>query len=177
MRGWWSLLGAALAFAGCGGQQAKPQSTKPQQLSCRQEVTQAAISPSVPIRPKTGDLVVGPLSFPDGRRLAHMQPDELAAGPPSGSYKIPPVLAPGTTVTIAIAPPARSNVVLENPSSPRGGVVAAIYHACQHAWGFFPQDFRLTHHRIRGCVPMDVTVRGQRPRRVILSLFAGDCPA
>ncbi|MGH3264946.1 MAG: hypothetical protein ACRDNS_23470 [Trebonia sp.] len=142
-----------------------------EQLYCRQEITRAQASGG-PIRPGPHDLVIGPLSFPNGQRLGHMRPQDYGA---NGSYKIPPVLAPGATVTIAIARPARSYVVMNNPQAPRRGVVAATYHGCRDAWGFFPQSFTFTDHRIRGCVPMDITVAEQRPRRVVLSLFAGKC--
>lgn len=60
------------------------------------------------------------------------------------------------------------------PASPRG-VPAATFHACPHAWDFFPGGFHFTDGRVRGCVPMDVKVGGESPRRVVLSLFAGDC--
>jgi Ni,Fe-hydrogenase III small subunit len=66
--------------------------------------------------------------------------------------------------------------MLSNPSSPSGGVVSAVYHACAHKYGFFPQSFVFTHGRVRGCVPLDVQVQGQpRVRRVSLSLFDGSC--
>ncbi len=172
------VLGTALALVACGSQPAKPPSASVQQLTCRQEVTEAAIFPKVPIRPRPGDLVVGALSFPDGRRLAHEQPRDLQPGGRLvGSYKIPPVLGPGARVTIAIAPRARRYVVLHNPSAPRRGVVAVTYHACAHAWGFFPQTFTFTDGRLRGCVPMDITAQGGPTRRVVLSLFAGACMA
>jgi hypothetical protein len=147
----------------------------PIQLSCHQEATEQSLSPPAKIRPVPGDLVVGPLSFPNGRRLAHMRPrDFQATGRLTGWYKIPPVLAPGATVTVAIAPGARSHVVLITPASPPG-VATATFHGCPHAWGFFPGGFQFTDLRVRGCVPMEVTVRGERPRRVVMSLFAGDC--
>ena len=59
-------------------------------------------------------------------------------------YKLPPVVYPGTTVTITIAPGARSYVVQQNPWSPRQGSVSVTYRACLHKSGFFPQSFRFT---------------------------------
>lgn len=86
------------------------------------------------------------------------------------------MIAPGNTVTIAIAPKARSYVVMSNPYSPPGGVVAATYHSCPGKWGFFAQSFTFTDGRIRGCVPMDIHVHGEpQIRHVTLSLFAGPC--
>jgi hypothetical protein len=142
-------------------------------LSCREEVTAAALFPPTPIRPRRGDLIIGPLSFPDGTRLSRESRVVL-----NGSYKIPPVLAPGATVMITIAPAARSYVTMSNPSSPPRGVVAATYHGCPDQWGFFPQSFSFSHGRVRGCVPMDIRI-ADRPhaRRVTLSLFAGPCRA
>lgn len=172
MRWSWIVLCGAVVVAGCGGGRSAPRPLMVEQLDCSQEVTQAQISPSAPIRPGPHDLVIGPLSFPDGQRLGYMRPQGFGS---DGGYKIPPVLAPGATVTIVIARSARSHVVLDNPQAPRGGVVAATFHGCRHAWGFFPGGFMFTDHRARGCVPMDITVDGQRPRRVVLSLFAGDC--
>jgi hypothetical protein len=166
------VLIVSAVIAGCASSQTGRSQAH---LSCHHEVTEQALSPPAEIRPGSGDLVVGPLSFPDGRRFARMRPrDVQPTGRLTGWYKIPPVLAPGATVTVAIAPHARSRVVLITPGTSRG-VAAATFHGCSHAWGFFPGGFQFTDARVRGCIPMDVTVRGQSPRRVVLSLFAGDC--
>lgn len=146
-------------------------------LSCQREVTEADVWPPARIRPHAGDLVIGPVSFPGGLRLAQMRPRQFLASGSLGAYKLPPVLAPGATVTISIAPAARGYVVMDIPEGPPGGVEAASYSGCRHAWGFFPQAFRFTNHRVSGCVPMEVTVQGERPRSTVLSLFAGHCQA
>jgi hypothetical protein len=165
----------AAVLVGCGSVHRTPPPTSPLLLSCRQEATEQSLWPPAKIRPGPGDLIVGPLSFPNGRRLAHMRPRVFQpTGRLTGWYKIPPVLAPGATVTVAIAPRADSYVVMITPASPPG-VAAATFHGCPHAWGFFPGGFQFTDGRVRGCVPMDVTVRGEWTRRVVLSLFAGDC--
>lgn len=169
-------MAAGLVVAGCGTVHGSP-AVVGEHLSCQREVTEADISPPAKIRPHAGDLEIGPVSFPDGLRLAQMRPRQFLATGSLGAYKLPPVLAPGVTVTISIAPAARSYVVMDIPEGPRGGVSVATYSGCRHAWGFFPQSFRFTDRRISGCVPMEVTVRGQRPRHAVLSLFAGDCRA
>lgn len=162
-------------LAGCGSAHRTPPPTPPIQVSCRKEATERSLSPPARIRPRPGDLIVGPLSFPGGRRLAYMRPRQFQpTGRLTGGYKIPPVVAPGATVTVAIAPGARSYVELITLAS-RRGVAAATFHGCPHVWGFFPGGFQFTNGRVRGCVPMNVTVLGGPSRRIVLSLFAGAC--
>ncbi len=169
-------MGAAVALVGCGAVHSQLPKVG-ERLSCAREVTETDLSPPARIRPQAGDLVVGPVSFPKGLLLAHMHPRQFLATGSLGAYKLPPVLAPGRTVTIAIAPPARRYVSIDIPEGPSRGVEAATYSGCPHAWGFFPQSFRFTDHRVSGCVPLEVTVGGQRPLSAMLSLFAGDCRA
>ena len=92
-------------------------------------------------------------------------------------YKLPPVLDPGATVTMTIARNARfPYVVQQNPWSPRDGSVSVRYRACSQKPGFFPQSFRFTDGRIRGCIPLDVRVDGQhKTSHIVLSFFAGRC--
>jgi hypothetical protein len=67
--------------------------------------------------------------------------------------------------------------VQQNPWSSTGGSLAVTYEACRHKKGFFPQSFRFTDGRRRGCVPLDVHVGGQdETRHIVVSLFAGRCP-
>jgi hypothetical protein len=108
-----------------------------------------------------------------GLRLAAADPKQYST---HGSYKIPPVLEPGSIVTIRIAPQARRFVVMSNPDSPPGGAVAATYHACANKRGSFPQSFVFTDGRIRGCVPLEVQIdRERRIRHAVLSLFDPPC--
>jgi hypothetical protein len=106
----------------------------PQVLTCSQEATNYTGAPAI-ARP--GDLIVGPLSIPAGPKFATGDPKLNGT---HGSYKTPPVLVPGSTVTITIAPRARRFVVMSNPDSPRGGAVAATYRACAHKRGRFPRS-------------------------------------
>jgi hypothetical protein len=144
--------------------------THPQLLTCAEEATQftgtlASIGPH--------DIGFGPGYFPHARLLATMSPPVVT--PPAG-YKLPPVVNPGATVTMTIASGARSYVVQQNPWSPGQGSVSVTYRACSHKPGFFPQSFRFTDGRRRGCVPLDVRVDGQRKTsRIVLSFFAGPC--
>ncbi len=108
--------------------------------------------------------------------LATMDPPNSGRAAQLTGYKLPPVVYPEATVTITIAHGARSYVVQQNPWSPHGGSVSVTYRACLHKPGFFPQSFRFTDGRKRGCVPLDVRVRGRRTTsRVVLSFFAGPC--
>lgn len=84
--------------------------SNPAALSCQQE---ADAGTGVRVAPRRGDLIVGPLSFPNGLRLATANPRSY--GSQGSSYKLPPVLAPGSTVTITIAPSAHAYVVMSNP--------------------------------------------------------------
>jgi hypothetical protein len=144
----------------------------PQVLTCAEEATQ--FTGTLP-RAGPHDVVFGPGYFPQARRLATMSPQTWAPGS-RGTYKLPPVIKPGATVTLTIARDARSYVVQQNPWSPPNGSQSVTYRACAHSPGFFPQSFRFTDGRLRGCVPIDVRVNGQRAtRRVVLSLFAGRC--
>lgn len=152
--------------------------SNPAMLSCQQE---ASVGSGAPVAPRPGDLIVGPLSFPNGLRLATANPHGYGS---QGSYKLPPVLAPGSTVTITIAPPARAYVVMKNPyignpnfaQNDPPGVVAVTYQACQHRWGFFAQGFAFTDGRVRGCIPLEVKIAPQpQIRRVTLALFDRSC--
>ena len=144
----------------------------PQLLTCYEEATQFT-GTLPPIGPH--DIGFGPGYFPQARRLATMSPQALVPRP-NGSYKLPPVVDPGATVTMTIARGARSYVVQQNPWSPPQGSQSVTYRACLHKRGFFPQSFRFTDGRLRGCVPLDVRVNGQRKTsRIVLSLFAGTC--
>ena len=145
----------------------------PQILTCAEEATQftgglPAIGPH--------DIGFGPGKFPQARRLATANPPISSQGTQLTAYKLPPVVYPGATVTMTIAPRARSYVVQQNPWSPRQGSLSVTYRACLHKRGFFPQSFRFTDGRRRGCVPLDVRDDGQRKTsRVVLSFFAGPC--
>jgi hypothetical protein len=142
----------------------------PLMLSCDQ-------TSNPPLRgPRPGDLVVGPLWIINGRDSAAPS----GAGPhPQHGYKYPIAVAPGATVTMMIAPPARGHVVIDNPHGPPGAV-AATYQACQpsfsRGWSVFVQGFRFTDGRTRGCVPLTVqTGHKARIRHVTVSLYAGPC--
>ena len=182
-RGWWA--GAAstavliLVYGLCGVPDATGASTvigtptHPQILSCYEEATQFTGN-LPPIGPH--DIGFGPGYFPQARRLATMNPPNSGRKALSTGYKLPPVVYPGATVTMTIARSARSYVVQQNPWSLRRGSVSVTYRACSHKHGFFPQSFRFTDGRRRGCVPLDVRVDGQRrARHIVLSLFAGRC--
>jgi hypothetical protein len=182
-RRWWHGGAAAtvLVFAyGLGGTSdaSSPSTvvgspTHPQLLTCAEEATQfTGILP--PIGPH--DIGFGPGYFPQARRLATMNPPNSSRGVHLTGYKLPPVVYPGATVTMTIGHGARSYVVQQNPWSPRQGSLSVTYQACLHKHGFFPQSFRFTDGRRRGCVPLDVRVDGQRTtRRIVLSFFAGPC--
>src|ERR1017187_278296 len=66
-------------------------------LSCRQE---SFSDPAPSQHPQPGDLAIGPLFFVDGKRLSTASP---AAYSDHGSWKIPIVLAMGSTATVEIA--------------------------------------------------------------------------
>lgn len=147
--------------------------THPQILTCYEEATQFTGT-----LPRVGphDIGFGPGYFPQARRLATMSPPNSGRGAQLTGYKLPPVLDPGAEVTMTIARGARSYVVQQNPWSPRQGSLSVTYRACLHKRGFFPQSFRFTDGRRRGCVPLDVQVDGQRrTSRIVLSFFAGPC--
>ena len=143
---------------------------KPLLLSCGQE---SFADPPPPQHPQPGDLAIGPLYFVNGKRLSTANP---AAYSDHGSWKIPIVLAMGSTATVEIAVRAQGQVVISNPYSPVGGVVAATYRSCAHEAGFFAQSFSFLHGETRGCVPLDVSIGNERPvRHVTISLAAGSC--
>jgi hypothetical protein len=180
----WSLGGVAftvlvLAYGPYGVSVASGSSTvvgtptHPQILTCNEEATQftGGLPPTEP-----HDIGFGPGYFPQARRLATMNPQLSSREAQLFGYKLPPVVYPGATVTVTIARGARSYVVKQNPWSPRRGSVSVTYQACLHKRGFFPQSFRFTDGRRRGCVPLDVRVDGQRKtHNIVLSLFAGRC--
>jgi hypothetical protein len=142
-------------------------------LSCAEESFPGSGERPVPVQPQPGDLVIGPLSIVNGKRLATANP---AGYGEHGTYKVPLIVRPGATVTITIAARARDQVVIDNPDSPVGGVAAASYQSCSRMTGFFAQGFSFTHGQTRGCVPLEVRAGHQRQvRRVTLSLFAGSC--
>src|ERR1039457_3611458 len=105
-------------------------------LTCADESFPGAPSSPVPQTPQRGDLVVGPLFIVEGKVLADAGP---AGYGEHGRYKVPIIVKMGRTVTMTIAPPARGEVVIDNPYSPVGGVVSATYHSCANEAGFFAQ--------------------------------------
>ncbi len=129
---------------------------------------------SPPVGPD--DIGFGAGYFPKARLRATMSPPNSGRDAQLTGYKLPPVVYPGATVTMTIAPSARSYVVQQNPWSSRQGSVSVTYRACLHKPGFFPQSFRFTDGRKRGCVPLDVRVGRQRKTsHIVLSFFAGRC--
>ena len=181
---WW-LGGVAftvlvLAYGPCGVSDASGSSTvvgtppHPQVLTCYEEATQFTGGTLPPVGPH--DIGFGAGYFPKARGLATMNPPNSGRAAQLTGYKLPPVVYPGATVTMTIARGARSYVVQQNPWSPRQGSVSVTYRACSHKPGFFPQSFRFTDGRKRGCVPLDVRVSGHRKTsRIVLSFFAGPC--
>ncbi len=116
---------------------------------------------------------MGPLYVVNGRRLSTVSP---AGYSDHGSWKVPIVLAQGSTATVEIAPRAWGHVVISNPYSPVGGVVAATYRSCVGEAGFFAQSFTFLHGQASGCVPLDVRVGNGRPvLHATVSLAAGTC--
>jgi hypothetical protein len=148
--------------------------THPQLLTCAEEATEFT-GTVPPVGPN--DIGFGPGYFPQARQLANTSPPTYSGRDTQlTGYKLPPVVNPGAMVTMTIALRARSYVVQQNPWSPRQGSQAVTYRACLHKPGFFPQSFRFTDGRLRGCVPLDVRVNGQRKTsRIVLSFFAGSC--
>jgi hypothetical protein len=147
----------------------------PQILTCYEEATQFTGG-----LPPVGrhDIGFGAGYFPKARWLATLNPPNSGRAARLTGYKLPPVVYPGATVTMTIARGARSYVVQQNPWSPRQGSVSVTYRACLHKPGFFPQSFRFTDGRKRGCVPLDVRIGGQpKTSRIVLSFFAGRCTA
>ena len=148
--------------------------TNPQILTCYEEATQFTGGTLAPVGPH--DIGFGAGYFPQARRLATVAPPNSSQGAQRTGYKLPPVVYPGATVTMTIDSGPRSYVVQQNPWSPPHGSVSVTYRACLHKPGFFPQSFRFTDGRIRGCVPLDVRVGGQRKvNHIVLSFFAGRC--
>jgi len=148
--------------------------THPQILTCYEEATQFTGGTLPPVGPH--DVGFGPGYFPKARRLATLNPPDSGRGAELTGYKLPPVVYPGATVTMTIARSARSYVVQQNPWSSPQGSVSVTYRACSHKPGFFPQSFRFTDGRNRGCVPLDVRVGGKRKTsHIVLSFFAGRC--
>jgi len=140
----------------------------PQVFSCGEE---AYGDTAVPQQPQPGDLAVGPLIIPNGKRLATADPAGFGG---HGDYKLPFIVTM-RPVTVTIDAPARGHVVIDNPYT-QHGVTAATYRPCPGQRGFFAQGFAFTDGRIRGCVPLAVRVVGEpQVRRVTLSLFAGSC--
>jgi hypothetical protein len=139
-------------------------------LACGQE---SFSPPPVPYQPQASDLAIGPLAIINGKRIASANPADYGD---HGSYKIPLYLTRGSTATVTIAAEDRGKVVIDNPYSPVGGVVAATYHSCSRTPGFFAQGFAFTNGQIRGCVPLDVRINHEtKVRHVTLSIFAGSC--
>jgi hypothetical protein len=130
-----------------------------------------------PVAPGPGDVVVGPLYLINAKDS--VDPNGAGSDPQHG-YKYPIAVAPGATVTMMIAAPARGHVVIDNPYGPPAGVVAASYRACrpgqEQGWTVFVQGFTFTDGRTRGCVPLTVRIgREARIRHVTVSLYAGLC--
>jgi hypothetical protein len=150
-------------------------------LSCAAEAWPGYPDPPVPATPGPHDLAVGPMYFADGLTLATKTPAWYGYAPfgrHGRFYKIGLVVQPGATVTVTIGASARGHAVIGLVVNSDGGATSVTYHSCREAGGFYAQGFAFTRPPFRGCVPLDVTVRGQaRVRHVRLSLFAGSCAA
>jgi hypothetical protein len=149
-------------------------------LSCAAEAWPGYPGPPVPVIPGPHDLAVGPIYFANGLTLATKTPAWYGYSPfgrHGRFYKIGLVVRPGTAVTVTIGATARGHAVFGLAVN-SGGATSVTYHSCRKAGGFYAQGFAFTRPPFRGCVPLDVTVRGQvRVRHVTLSLFAGSCAA
>ncbi len=83
--------------------------THPQMLACFEEATQFT-----GILPPAGphDIGFGAGYFPQARRLADMDPPNSGRDAQLTGYKLPPVVNPGATVTMTIAPGSASHCPL-----------------------------------------------------------------
>ena len=151
-------------------------------LSCAAEAWPGYPDRPAPVTAGPHDLAIGPMYFAGALALATETPARYGYAPfgrHGRFYKFGVVVRPGATVTVTVGASARGHAViaLAVNGSDRG-VTSATYHACRQAGGFYAQGFAFTRPPFRGCVPLDVTVRGQaRVRHVTLSLFAGSCAA
>ncbi|HYU83843.1 MAG TPA: hypothetical protein VEK80_03470 [Kribbellaceae bacterium] len=123
------------------------------------------------------DLTVGPLTYPHARSLASMPPpDNARRADGVYVYKLGTIVSAGATVTVTVAPQARSYAALDHPDAPQGGDLAVTYQGCpDHDTGFVGGF--LLKKQSRACVPLDVRIRGQdQVRRIVISFFNGTCP-
>ena len=109
----------------------------PQILTCYEEATQFTGGALPAVGPD--DIGFGPGYFPKARGLANRDPPNSGRGADLTGYKLPPVVDPGATVTMTIAPGARSYVVQQNPWSSHQGSVSVTYRACSHKVVSFPR--------------------------------------
>ncbi|MFU8873025.1 hypothetical protein [Micromonospora sp. SL4-19] len=129
-----------------------------------------------PVPPGPDDVVAGPMTWRGLKAMATGDPASFGyQDADGGHYKIGARVRAGATVTVTIGTEARGYAALAYGQAwgyrPVDGVT---FSACPDADTWFVGGFVVKGHR---CVPLDVTADGARPVRVVVSLFAGQCPS
>ncbi|HKE65665.1 MAG TPA: hypothetical protein VKB59_13595 [Micromonosporaceae bacterium] len=132
--------------------------------------------------PSQDDVSVGALTYLGAKKMASSTPNEyFGGGPPSVDpngvfFKVGTVLAPNATVTVAIAPSARSWAALEDSSAANDRQSAIRYEACKNARTVWHGGFVIRNDHERACLPLDVYIgKSGVARHLTLSLFNGAC--
>ncbi len=137
---------------------------------------EAHMTEPTPTPPGPDDVVAGPVIWRGLKGLATGDPASFGyQDADGGHYKVGVGIRAGTTATVMIGPEARGQAGLKYGQAwgyrPVDGV---RFTACPDGDTWFVGGFFVKGHR---CVPLDVTAEDAQPVRVVVSLFAGDCPS
>lgn len=128
-----------------------------------------------PIQTFDTDVVVGPISWPQLKIWATADPKGYVTSASGNDFKIGAQIKAGATVTVSVAPEARSYAGLDYGQASRYSQAPAVtFHSCVSSDTVFSGGF---HVEGRHCVPLDVKVNSQPPVRIVVSFFNGACAA
>ncbi|GAA1369185.1 hypothetical protein [Streptomyces beijiangensis] len=139
---------------------------------------EAHISPVPTRQPSTHDVVVGPLRWPGLKDRAHSDLEGFAAQQSDGwHYKIGAEIAAGASVTVSVAPQARTKAGLEYGQQwDYSSAQEVAFHACPKGRTAYVGGFFVAGPTGRICLPLDIRTGEAPPRRITVSLGAGPCP-
>jgi hypothetical protein len=164
-----AMLGCSTSPSGPSVSPSTAASLQPRQILCN--VREAHLeSPSFPSF--ATDVVVGSISWPQLKTWATADPSGFRTARSASDFKIGAQVKAGATVTVSVAPQARTYAGLDyGQASGYSPTNAVTFHSCAADTAFIGGF----HVQGRHCVPFDVS-EGDKPSiRIVISFFNGPC--
>jgi hypothetical protein len=175
MRTFALIVAGMVLMSGCSvAERPSPSSSssgagQPREILCAAE--EAHLIASGSFQSFDSDVVVGPLSWPQLKLWATADPSGYRMGGSENDFKLGAQLKAGSTVTVSVAPEARAYAGLDyGQASGYSPALAVTFHACANSATAYVGGF---HVEGRRCVPVDVSVDGMPPVRIVISFFNG----